>query len=54
MRRYYREDDGTIYDRRRRRHIKADTEKLIGGAYYLNLGKPNEYVIPVDEVEERR
>jgi hypothetical protein len=54
MRRFYREEDGSLYDRKLRRHIEVNTERRIGDHYYVNPGKDTEIVIPVEEIEEKR
>lgn len=51
MRRYYREEDGSLYDRQTGRYIDVFAERLIGGEYDINHG---EYLIPEEDVEELR
>ena len=51
MKRYIREEDGSLYDRKVRRHIEVLTEKRIGDHYYVNENE-DQRVIHVDDVEE--
>jgi len=53
MKRYWREPDGDLYDRKERRFIIVHREKVVGRMYHVNPG-PNQVVIPEHEIEERR
>lgn len=53
MRRYYREQNGDLYDRKIGRYITVKTERRIGDHYYINDGA-DQIVIHVDDVEEIR
>lgn len=53
IKRYVREDDGSIYDRLGRRYIKVRREKQIGNRYYINAEAEDEIVIFMDQIEER-
>lgn len=52
MKRYYREDDGSLWDRRLQRYTRHKTERTVGNHYVLDEGTENERWIPRDDVEE--
>ncbi|GEM_PF-2849451 len=54
IRRYVREDDGSIYDRLKRKYIEVRTEKKIGERYFVNAQTEDELVISTDDIEEVR
>jgi len=54
IKRYVREEDGNIYDRKARRYIEVREERLIGNHYYINPRTENEVVISRDDIEEIR
>lgn len=51
MKRYYREEDGDLYDRKLRTHVPVLSERRIGDHYYINECE-DQKVIPIDDVEE--
>lgn len=53
MKRFYREDDGSLYDRKTGKYIEVKNEKKIGDHYYINEGA-DQIVIHVNDVEEIR
>ena len=53
IRRYVREEDGDIYDRKLRRYIEVKSERQIGDRYFVNPSDATEVVIHRDDIEER-
>jgi len=54
IKRYVREEDGNIYDRKARRYIEVRGERLIGNHYYINPETEDEIVVFRDDIEEIR
>jgi len=54
IKRYVREEDGNIYDRKRRRIIEVRREELIGRMLYINYGSEDGIVISVDEIDDEK
>lgn len=52
MRRYYREEDGDLYDRKLRRYITVREERRIGDHVYVNPGAEDERVIDIEDIEQ--
>lgn len=53
IKRYVREEEGNIYDRKTRRSIKVRKEKIIGNHCFVNPEGEDEIVIFRDDIEER-
>jgi len=54
IRRYVREEDGDIYDKKLRRYIEVKSERHIGDRYFVNPMTEKEVVIHRDDIEERK
>lgn len=52
IKRYIREEEGNIYDRKTRRSIRVRKEKVIGNLCYINPGSEDEIVILVNDIEK--